>query len=373
MRIGIFTESYYPRTDGVAKALFCFKGALEKRGHEVYVVAPKCEEEGSKDKHIYYRVSVPFIPYPDYGIAIPVTPKPLKSVDIAHSHSIGGTLLMAQRVAKKKSVPHITTIHISFQDLLFYFAKNQRLRNLLDFGAKAYFRWFMLKCEGVIVPSEFLKRQMEELGDMPHISVVPNPTDIEKFSPFCNGLIVKERLGWDEGPFVLHVGRLAQEKNIETLLKAAPIIKKCYPETKFLIVGRGPFEKHLKEMARDVRDVLFTGFVPESELPLYYAASDVVCGMSAIETQGLAVIEALSCGKPVVGANSGAIPDIIKEGKNGLLCNPLDPHECAECILQILEDEKRRKKMGEVARETALNYEIDKCTDRLIEVYERVL
>jgi 1,2-diacylglycerol 3-alpha-glucosyltransferase len=230
----------------------------------------------------------------------------------------------------------------------------------------------MLKCNDVIAPSEAFKKQMEELWDLPHISVVPNPVDTKRFNPLCDGSTIKKRFG-GKGPFIVHVGRLALEKNIGTLIKATPLIKKCYPEAKFLIVGKGPLEKHLKQMAHGIKGIIFTGFVPDSELPLYYAAADVVCSLSAIETQGLAAIESLSCGKPVVGANSGALPDIIKEGKNGFLCNPFDQKECAECILQILEDGKRRRKMGEVARETALNYGIDKCTDRLIGVYEKVL
>ena len=140
-----------------------------------------------------------------------------------------------------------------------------------------------------------------------------------------------------------------------------------------MIVGTGPYmEKYYDLVARLglSGDVIFTGFVPDADLPRYYAAADAFAIASKFETQGLVVLEALASGRPVAGANYRAIPEFVRDGVNGALFDPADVRSCAAAIVRCLKD---RDRMGEVARDSALPFSIERCTRRLEQVYERLI
>jgi 1,2-diacylglycerol 3-alpha-glucosyltransferase len=166
---------------------------------------------------------------------------------------------------------------------------------------------------------------------------------------------------------------VAPEKNLTTLIHAFPRILQTNPDTKLMIVGTGPYmEKYYDLVARLglSGDVIFTGFVPDADLPRYYAAADAFAIASKFETQGLVVLEALASGRPVAGANYRAIPEFVRDGVNGALFDPSDVRSCAAAIVRCLRD---RDRMSEVARESALPFSIERCTRRLEQVYERLI
>src|SRR5205809_1081120 len=174
-------------------------------------------------------------------------------------------------------------------------------------------------------------------------------------------------------PFGLHVGRVAPEKNLSTVIHAFPKILEANQDTKLMIVGTGPYmEKYYDLVARLglSGDVIFTGFVPDADLPKYYAAADAFAIASKFETQGLVVLEALASGRPVAGANYRAIPEFVREGVNGALFDPNDVRGCAAAILRCL---RGRDSMQKAAREVALDYSVERCTRRLERVYERLV
>src|SRR5947208_16211204 len=118
-----------------------------------------------------------------------------------------------------------------------------------------------------------------------------------------------------------------------------------------MIVGTGPYmEKYYDLVARLglSGDVIFTGFVPDADLPKYYAAADAFAIASKFETQGLVVLEALASGRPVAGANYRAIPEFVREGVNGALFDPNDVAGCAAAVLRCLRD---RDSMRDAARD----------------------
>ena len=112
------------------------------------------------------------------------------------------------------------------------------------------------------------------------------------------------------------------------------------------------------------------GFVPDDELPAYYAASDVFAIASRFETQGLAVLEAMASGKPVAGTDYRAIPEFVRNGRNGFLFPPKDAKSAAAAIDICLDD---RTRLGRGARETAEGYTVESTTRRLLRVYETLV
>ena len=152
------------------------------------------------------------------------------------------------------------------------------------------------------------------------------------------------------------------------MIKAANLLKD--QPIKFLIVG--PFKymfhegnsisnyaKLLLNLVRKYdlqKRVIFTDAVPRSDLPKFYAACDVFVLPSVYEAMPMVLVEAMSAGKPLIGSKVGGIPEIIKEGKNGLLFEPMNFKKLAEMILILMEDEKLRSKMGKSSRKMAEDF-----------------
>ena len=207
-----------------------------------------------------------------------------------------------------------------------------------------------------------------------HSHVVPNALDTQRFHPGIDGSAIRRKLGLQQGEkMVLTTGRVSREKNLDVLVRAARGVENA----RFVIVGDGPSHKELLRLAHSEgvsHRFVFTGLVSDEELPHYYAASDVFATASTFETQGLALLEAMACGKPAVAADALALPEAVHEGKNGFLFRPSSEAECAAKINDVLNaDEKTYAKMARNARKTAELYSIPVSTGKLIAVYEKLL
>lgn len=121
--------------------------------------------------------------------------------------------------------------------------------------------------------------------------------------------------------------------------------------------------------------VKFAGFVKEELKPLYYKASDIFVLPSTRkhESFGIVNLEAMACGLPIVASKIGGVPDIVKDGENGLLVPPRDSEALADAIIYLLENEDVRRKMSKRGREMVKNYSWDKIAEQYEEVYEEVL
>jgi glycosyltransferase involved in cell wall biosynthesis len=152
----------------------------------------------------------------------------------------------------------------------------------------------------------------------------------------------------------MFVGRLMFHKGIEYFINASKYIE----DTKFLIVGDGPYRKNL-EVSRlnnpKGYNVVFAGNVPDDELPYYYAACDVFVlpSVSRLEGFGLVMVEAMATGKPVVASNMPGMREVMSDGKEGLLAEPLNALDFAHKITILLDDGNLRRRLGENARRTA--------------------
>jgi 1,2-diacylglycerol 3-alpha-glucosyltransferase len=168
----------------------------------------------------------------------------------------------------------------------------------------------------------------------------------------------------------MYVGRISREKRIETLIKAASLMKN--EDVRFALVGTGPAYTHYQHMVERMKlqdRVKFLGFVDNNQLPKYYAACDAFCIPSTFETQGVVALEAMACGKPVIGADYLALRELIVNGKNGEKFRAGDGTSCANKIRKVLYNINTYKDMVN----TAGKYSIEKSTDDLLGLYRRVL
>ena len=161
---------------------------------------------------------------------------------------------------------------------------------------------------------------------------------------------LRARYGLDGRRVVVTVNHLHPRKRVDLFLRAVEVVTRSVPGVTALVVGGGPEEVPLKVLANDLgmkegRDVIFTGAVPEAELPAHYAMGDVYVHTGKEESFGLSVIEALAAGLPVVSVNEGGPCDTVQDGISGYLVEP-SPVALGSAIEKLLADPERSRKMG---------------------------
>jgi glycosyltransferase involved in cell wall biosynthesis len=164
--------------------------------------------------------------------------------------------------------------------------------------------------------------------------IVINPgVDTERFFP--DGPEVEA-----SNPTVLWVGRFVPAKNLTDLIDAFARVLDEYPNAELWLVGEGPLRAQIESWAteREIQDVItFCGYIPNDELPQYYRAADVFTLSSKTENHPIALMEAMSCGTPVVAPKIGWIPEMVENRSEGYLVSPNDPDKVADALLYCLD------------------------------------
>lgn len=168
--------------------------------------------------------------------------------------------------------------------------------------------------------------------------IIYDEIDSKRFHLGLDGSLIKAKFLIDNCPIILYVGRIAPSKRIDLLIESFYIVKEKIPGVKLLIVGKKLFDNYYEKLQGMCDDsVIFTGYVSDEELPLYYAACDVYATASFWEGFNLPAVEAQACGKPVVAFDIGPHSEIIKVPNNGLLVPAGDVAGLAEAIIKTLQ------------------------------------
>lgn len=182
--------------------------------------------------------------------------------------------------------------------------------------------------------------------------------------PDIDGSEIRQRFGLEpQMKVLLTVGRFIGRKGHGDVIRALPKIALRVPEVRYLVVGEGPEREWLHALASELgvlERVVFAGYVDESNLQAVYCASDVFVMPSVeyansgdYEGFGIAFSEASACGKPVIGARSGGIPEAVQDGQTGLLLQQGDVEGLSEAVLRLLEDEEYASPLGREGRRWA--------------------
>ena len=197
--------------------------------------------------------------------------------------------------------------------------------------------------------------------------VVPLGTDPEHFRPGVDPTALRARFGLPDGDtrWLVTVARLQRHKGIDTVIQALPAILAGAPDVRYAVAGSGPDRERLERLAHQVgvRDcVRFLGAVDDQDLPALYNLGSVYVGASrrserlGVEGFGIALVEASACGLPVVAANSGGIPDAVRDGETGFLVPPEEPAAFADAICRLLADPAIGKRIGQNGRRAVESY-----------------
>ena len=191
------------------------------------------------------------------------------------------------------------------------------------------------------------------------------------------GRHLKEKLGLEDNRIILYVGRLHKEKGVKYLVEAFKTVKQWHPDVVLLIVGEGSEKENLVFQAKQLglqQSIMFMDFLPHEMLPELYNSCDILSLPSIAEAFGMVLIEAMACGKPVVGSRVGGINDIIEDSENGFLVEPGRPDQLAEKIHLILSDKKLLKRLGTKARKKVEDkYSYYAVAKKAMSIYEQAL
>jgi glycosyltransferase involved in cell wall biosynthesis len=197
------------------------------------------------------------------------------------------------------------------------------------------------------------------------IHTILNCLDASRWDPDIDGSSIRSELGIaSDAPVLVSVSRLFSWKGQRELVRATALVRKRFPAVRVLIVGEdepyvhgGSFTQELKELASSLgvtENVIFTG--PRSDVAQIMAASDMYAMPSYEEPFGIVFLEAMAMRKPVIGVNNGGTPEVVEDGRAGLLSPPWDVERLAENILTLLEKPELRRSMGEYGRRRVLEY-----------------
>ena len=344
MRIGLFTDTYFPQVSGVATSIRTLKTELEKQGHAVFIFTTTDKDVNRYEDWQIIRIpSVPFFAFKDRRFAYRGFSKALEiakqyQLDIIHTQTEFSLGLLGIWIARELKIPVIHTYHTQYEDYVHYIAKGMLIRPSM---VKYLVRGFLHDVDGVICPSEIVRDLLSDYKVKVEKRVIPTGIELAKFErPEIKQESLKElrsKLGiQDDEQMLLSLSRISYEKNIQAVLAAfAEVLKE--DKVKLVVAGDGPYLDDLKEQVKklEIQDsVIFTGMITPSETALYYKAADFFISASTSETQGLTYLESLASGTPVIAHGNPYLNNLITDKMFGTLY--YGEHDLAGAILEAL-------------------------------------
>ncbi|NQK48500.1 glycosyltransferase family 4 protein [Streptococcus suis] len=345
MRIGLFTDTYFPQVSGVATSIRTLKTELEKLGHTVFIFTTTDEDVNRYEDWDIIRIpSVPFFAFKDRRVAYAGFTDALKiasryKLDIIHTHTEFSLGILGKMIAKELDIPVVHTYHTQYEDYVHYIAKGRIIRPGM---VKYLVRAFLKDLDGVICPSEIVEDLLMSYNVPISKRVIPTGIDLAKFDrPEITEEDIAElrkQLGIaSDETMLLSLSRISHEKNIQAIVKAMPKILLENPKVKLVIVGGGPYTGDLQEMIAELNldeHVQLTGMIAPSDTALYYKAADFFISASTSETQGLTFLESLASGTPILAHSNPYLKNVVTDKMFGTLF--VREQELADAVVEAI-------------------------------------
>lgn len=365
MKIGLFTDTYYPQISGVAASISVLKDQLVARGHDVYIFTTTDPNAPKYEERIYRLQSLPFVSKRRIGLCVLPRLKKLVirlKIDIIHTHTEFPLGQYGRWVSRVLNLPLVHTMHTIYEDYTHYVVPGKLGTVVAKKVAIKMTKNFCNSADEVIVPTIKTQQLLLSYGVDKRISIIPTGIDLEKFSPskhdFEDIQNLKESLGIsNKEKVMLYIGRVSEEKNIKEVLQYTKVYMRENNGVKFLVIGDGPERIALEEEAKILGisdNVIFAGQRKWTEIARYYQLGDVFVTASQSETQGLTYIEALSAGIPVIAKSDPCIEGVVQNGINGYTFEGQD--DFLEALNLILSDDSTRQRMANIAEQSVSRY-----------------
>ena len=345
LRLAVFTDTYAPQVNGVARTLARLVDAVRERGGAVQVYAV---DETARDLNgVRTFEGRAFPKYPQLRLAWP----PARTVSqhlsefaptLVHVATEFGMGLAGRRAARRLEVPLVTSYHTHFSA----YAQHYGLGALARPGWK-YLRWFHNAGLRTYCPTQSVQEELQGHG-FEQCAVWSRGVDVAQFSPRHRSVAFRTSVGaTDDTLLVGYVGRLAAEKGMDVVLDTMHRVYALHGErVRFLVVGDGPLGESMRAAAPPCTS--FTGELHGARLSEAFASLDVLLFPSTTDTFGNVMLEAMASGTPVIGADVGPTREQLSDGR-GWLIEPGNAADMANIVTHLLIDPDARHAARELA------------------------
>jgi 1,2-diacylglycerol 3-alpha-glucosyltransferase len=375
MRIGMMTDVYKPHVSGITNFISLNKEYLEKAGHEVFIFTFGDLDYADDESRV---VRSPGLPLTDTGYYLSFrysrrAKALLQTMDLVHVQHPFLSGRLALNYCRPLRIPIVFTNHTRY-DLYAHAYLPLLPEEFSDTFLQTYMPAFCQAVDLVISPSAGMGEVLKKLGVSCPIEIIPNGVELELYQATCEDC--RQDFGFkEEDILLLYSGRLGPEKNLDFLIRAFSGVAETLKNIHLLIVGGGPEEETLKQLAAQTSApgrIHFTGMLPYDKLPRTLSMCDIFVTASVTEVHPLSVIEAMASSLPVLGIHSVGVGDIVEDGVTGFLSSQDQAAFAAFLTLLCLDGDLRRR-MGATGRKVSAKYAIEHTTQVMLERYDRLL
>lgn len=374
LRVSLVTETFPPEINGVAMTLGRLVAGLQARDHPVQLIRPRQgkEAEPAADPGIE-QVLRPGIPIPRYaGLNMGLPAKGVlcklwatRRPDIVHIATEGPLGWSALAAAEKLRLPVVSGFHTNFDRYSRHYGIGWLKKPI-----HAYLRKFHNRTRLTLVPTRALREELM-LAGFRNIEVLARGVDPVLFDPARRSVELRRQWGIDGDTLaVIHVGRIAPEKNLDLLVKAFRAIETRHPGARLILVGDGPALAALRSAHPDF---VYRGARVGEDLATHYASADIFLFTSVTETFGNTLTEAMASGLACVAYDYAAAAETMRHGQNGLKAPMQDEPAFIDLASWLAAHPEARDAMRAAARDTALGLSWEAVHDRLEAYYLQVL
>ena len=382
MRILKVSDVSFPRVNGVSTSIQTFRRSLAELGHESVLVAPQYPATAAPDDGETIRVPAHGVPrdpedrFMSYRRTLALCPElARRGFDVLHVHTPFVAHYAGVALARRLGIPVVETYHTFFEEYLHHYVP------LLPRGATRLLarRLSVNQCrqvDALVVPSQQMRATLDQYGVRTRMEVLPTGIDLGRF---CggDGAAFRARHGIAaRRPVLVHISRVAHEKNIDFVLEALVQVRLAAPDVLLVIAGEGPALEHVQRLAARLgltANVLFVGYLERSGALLdCYRAGDAFVFASRTETQGLVLLEALALGVPVVSTAVMGTVDVLREVRGALIA-PDNVGGFAATIVRVLSDPALRARLAAAAPADAAAWSAGAMAERLLDLYRELV
>jgi len=381
VRILMVSDVSFPRVNGVSTSIETFRRSLAELGHDSVLIAPDYSGCGAADDPSVIRIASRPVPRdPEDRLMSARRIRALAPVlaaggfDLLHVHTPFVAHYAGIALARRLHVPVVETYHTFFEEYLHHY---------VPVVPRAATRWLarrlsLSQCREVaalVVPSAQMLATLRGYGITTRAEVLPTGIDPDRFRG-GDGSRFRQAYGIaPDRPLLVHISRIAHEKNIDFVLEAVSLVRRDVPEVLLAIAGEGPALAHVRRRAAQLglsSHVLFVGYLArEGALLDCYRAGDAFVFASRTETQGLVLLEALALGVPVVSTAVMGTADVLR-GAAGAVIAPDDRAGFAGAIVGVLKDPALRARLAAAAPGDAAAWTAHAMAERLVALYRSV-
>lgn len=372
MRIGMFTDTYFPQLSGVSTSIKVLTEELRAKGHEV-IIFTTTDPNARAEADVVRVSSIPFLSFSDRRIAYKGFDRCLKiarsmDLDIIHTHTEFSMGLAGKYVASRLKIPNIHTYHTMYENYTHYIldgllvqAKHVRMIS----------RYYCNLSNGIIAPSQLTKETLENYGITVPIRVISTGVNIPNYQPEKSNYL-RERLKIQpDEKVLLSLSRLSKEKNLIEVVRSYAELKRLDSSLRLIVAGDGPEREELELYnERHHLDIDFVGFVEHEKVSQYYQLADLYLNASESESQGLTYLEAIVNRCPIIAKRNDYLETIMCQKAFGLLFD--DDYPLIEACRDFMQEQESGR-IGEIDTDNLYAISSEKFADDVEAYYYQTI